>query len=652
MKLKLPIQFGGKLPESSQGKVEWLEELYKLSDSVRRAAEPEMYTNVLFLAGNQWEAAAEDVRRFGRVPVPSPSLKQKIVANRILPLYRQTQSAMVDNLARQVAVAATTDPDDVAAAEIATDFLESRLHEDDERTRRLEDIGWAMCCGRALRMTDWDPDADGQSILGRVEGFGDIRTVTLNPWRYHLCPWVDCYAEQPFIIVSDVKGVDDINDMFPGHDVQPEEYSDVTRMLDKLVVNIVAGREGTAPKRKGAAIIKRMLCRPSKAFPRGRLFVWANNKLLLEADLAEGEMPFVAIDWFPIVGRAYPLPFITPLRPLQQEINITLSQLTELRNRQLRGDMVVRGGPNATITQEWAREQVGVDEYGAPIMRNTGQKVIRLSPGIDEWKFLDYDLRTSEAEKLLAEMWNVMMSTAGVHQSTLGAQLPAGTPATTALMMKDSDLTGLTFFRAGADMAYSKVDRHKLHLASNHYELPRMVRIVGQKGVSKSEAFFGADLRNTEDVRPRPVPVVSETMKAQMKRENAQLWDLSGPAQVKLAKVTALLNSGIPGIEEEVDSLLAPYTVDDLRAICAEINALEVQSSYLQAQGQLDQITMGLAALEGQAQGIASGGDGLGAPEQPLPEGAAVDVGTVSGMPAQVAQVLEGMKAQSSQPVG
>lgn len=555
-------------------RVQALERLYSAADATRRKFEPDWYSNCLFLAGNQWEAAASDVRRFRKLAVQPPHSKVKIVSNQILSLARQAASSLRENLAQQVAVPSTSDQADIDAAELATDFLQSRFYEDREQELRFHEILWCMCVGRVLRKTYWDPEADGMGIGGKLSGGGDIVSRMLNPFRFHVCPWSDSSEVMPWIIESDVRDIEEINDLYPGHGVQAEEYADATRLLDNLLVNIIDGASPGAEKRKDAAILKRLYARPNAKYPRGRMFVWANGALLQEADLPDGEMPFTAMDWFPIPGRAYPLPFVTPLRDLQREINVTLSQLIELKNRQLRGDIAIRG--TGSITQE--------------VNPDTGQKILNIPASIQDYQFIQYNLNTSEAEVLLSRLWNDCMQTAGIHESALGQHPGGRVTATQISMSKESDMSGLTLFRAGFDLAYCEVSRQKLLLARNHYHTPRLIRVVGESNAVRTAAFFGSDLKDTEDVRARPTPILTQTMIAEAKSQAAAqglYGPYSGPTDM-LAKVTALLNSGIPGIAEEVETLLSPMTLEELRQICGEINRLQAVGTVLAMRGQVE----------------------------------------------------------------
>lgn len=594
-------------PNEGEDLANWCAEQKKICDSERRKIEPEWGTNILFLAGRQWESAADDMRRFGRVAIPSgiPN-KVKITSNKIIPLFRQAQSVVADNIATAVAISPTSDEGDIARAKLATDFINSRVFEDREQQKRRAEIAWAMTCGRCVRFTSFDPDADGFGIDGKMEGVGDISSVTLNPWQTHFSPWNSSTEGQDFVIVSDIRTTDYINDTYkPAKEVKPEEVADSAKWLDRLVNSVVIGAEysnSNAPKRSKAAILNMMYCKPTRKYPQGRVITWANGVLLKETTLPESMMTLSCIDWLPIPGRQYPLPFITPLRDLQHQINITLSQLIALKNKQLSGDILVDG--EGMVTTEYGREVTGWDiTTGQPnSWARTSQKVIRLGAGVRSFQQMQYNLNANEAEVLLSRLWNDMMDAAGIRETTLGNTPPSGTTATQIMALKESDAQGMTFFRAGFNLSYCDVDKHKIVVAANHYDIPRMVRVVGKKNAVSTQAFFGSDLQDIFDVRPRSIPMMTETQELQMRSELAAqgAFDLTGTAQQKLSKVKVLLGSSIPGIQEEVETLLGGMTVEDLEAACAVINENEIKASIVQSIA-LVQAAEAQAAMQDQA---------------------------------------------------
>jgi hypothetical protein len=314
-------------------------------------------------------------------------------------------------------------------------------------------------------------------------------------------------------------------------------------------------------------------------------------------------LPFVALRWFPIPGRVYPLPFISPLRDLQREINITLSQLVEVKNRQLRADMVIQGGDPPTVQAD----------------PETGAKTWVLGLGTQKFEFLRYDLRTTDAELMLGKLWDDMMKIAGIHESSIGQQPSSQVTLGQLQLLKESDVAGLTLFRTGFDQAHAKIARQKILIGRNHYDIARISRVVGESGAPKVAAFFGSDFRNTEDVRPKSMPMISQAMIQQLRRD-AAVAGLYGPyagPEDMLAKVVALLNSGIPDVEQEVDTLIAPMTLADLRALVGRLNAAKAQAAVIQAEGLIDALVLQKQQQEQQAQMTMAQGEQGGEEQTP-----------------------------------
>jgi hypothetical protein len=571
------VQFADTPDGEDAKKVADLEALYDLGDTERRKVEQEWWQNACYLVGKQWEKVADDIRNFSnrRVYIPAQIPKTQLTSNVLYPLVRQAAASGVSNMAQQQAVPSTNDEADVLAAEVATDYIQGRFHEDGEEDLRLHEEMWRLTMGICIRKTYWNPDADGYTYGNtKVEGIGDVTTEILNPLQVHLCPWADGSKQRPWIIESDVRDINEIGDMY-GKKVEAEEYADHTKVLDNLLSNIVLSKHDGTAQRKHAAILKRLYHIPNKRYPMGRVWVWANGVLLDETDLPEGEMPFVELVWFPAPGRVYPYSFISPLRELQREINIATSQWVELKNRQMRGDIVIRG--TGAPTEEIVKTSYGDD----------GQKRITLGPDVQEFQFMQYNLNANEAKDQIAAHWDNMQRIAGLHDPSTGESPGKAVTATEIAILKEADTQGLAMFTRMRDRAQSRIERLKLLVARNHYHIPRMVRVVGESNAVRVQYLMGADLRNTEDVRPRPSPLITEAMKAQMIQEavGKGLFDFSGTPTMIANKIKALQASPIPDIDQEIEAQLEPagLSIQAIFAAAAQFTALQIQGQLAQA---------------------------------------------------------------------
>ncbi len=592
-------------PKGSEGeKLAALEAMYKAADAMRQPHEAIWANNILALDCQHWEEAAQDMRTFNRrIPVYVPSTKVRLAFAGVYMLLRQAAAAISQNRATQVAVPATSDQADKEAAEIATMRIAARDYEDNEAELVFNEEIWRMTCGSVYSCVTWDPDASGTSVSGKVvPRLGDVKRQTIDPWHIHVCPYSTCMENPEWLIYSDIWSVEQVNDTFK-KDVKEESVAESMRLFDNLQHSILLGNVGTAPpKRKGAVLVKKLWRRPSPDFPAGREIVFCSTAILDEGELPEGEMPTVRKQWFVIPAKAYALAFVTPIRPIQRYINILMSQYIELANRKLRGDIATKGrapteDQQELITYRWDKE--------------TGAKFVYIDPGVLEWQFMDYNLDPTAAESMLARLWNEEMSAAGVHEPTTGAAPPSQTTATQILTLKESDFAGLSPFRNSGDLSNGKSARLKVIVERNHVKTPRLSRLVGEDMIPKVSVFLGSDMRSTDDVRPRSIPITTQAMEITMRRDAAIAglynWDGAMPEDMQ-SKITALLASGIPNIEEEINRALAPMTIDDLQRICGEIRAVKIEAALIAAHGLKDQAVIAKAQQEQTAQQILGGG--------------------------------------------
>lgn len=600
--MRLPF-LGEARSNDSADVIRFLEGCLDAGLSKRRLFEPEWGSNALFLWGDQWEEAMtwpNGTTR--RVPVSRPATaKAKLTTNLILPLVRQGAAALRNNVSQQMVVPASLSESDVAAADLGTDVLQWRFVQDDEETLRLWEILNAMVYGRVLRKVVWDPTLDGIGPTGKLmKGVGDIRTHILQPETFVVCPYDKTPFNISWVIEFDVWDLDEVREVWPGADVKPEEVSSF---------GLNSGLNSAYQpdrRRKNACILKQMYFAPTKKYENGKLMIWAGQSLLHDGELPDGLFPFVPIDWMWCPDRLYPLPFITPLRDPQLQSNITKSQLIELKNRQLRGDMLVHG---PTLP----KQEIGDD----------GQKFI-LVPQSSNAELMKYDLKTSDAREILMTLWNDLMQISGIHEQSLGQAVQREVTATQVQMLREADLEGLELFQQGLDRSQCAISKLKLQLIQRHYKAPRLLTILEGSDKVKAVAFYGSDLKGASDVRARAVPLMSEAQRQMVKQQLVERGAYGPYQNIGHMKAGAImiLNSGLPNADQEVAKLLYPMTYDQLIQLCGEYEMLSAQVQISQLQNMLMQLQMQAAAamqsvMGGQEQQQAEATDQYGMPVEP-----------------------------------
>jgi hypothetical protein len=564
------------------------------ADNSRQRFEPEWWRSAAFLAGNQYTEFVQDVLRYTRVPFSAPHSKAKVISNQILPMLRSAVAAIDENMPDTEGVAASQEPINIHSAEVVTDFLQWRFGEDKESDLRPRELIWLMVTGEIMRHVWWDTRVKSSSPGGMVEG--DIQTDFYNPFQYFKDPWADCGKPGRWLILADVRDVSEIKNLY-GVAVEPEEVADKRRYLDKLLFNAVEDKENTPDQRNSAAILYQMYVKPTDKYPEGRIIRWAGDKLLSDTPLQDGIWPFVQMGWFYSPGRQYPLSFVGPLCNDQKEYNDLLSQLKEVVNRQLRGDIAV-AGPG----------EVNVEHLG------NGAKVLRTPPNM-EWQMLTYNLPVSEAETRLARIITDMQRRSGTSDPMLGDTRDGAQTATEITILKESDSAGLGIFQRDLGRRYCDIDRLKLAFASKHYIVPRQGTVTSENDVSNTAQFWGADMSHTKDVRLVSKPRLTPYQKSQLTiqaMDKGWFGPFGGNVEAMLAARTGLKALGLTDSLEQMEDQVP---TEELLAAVTEIQKASIQAAVAQAQMQAGQM-LGLA--QAASQGVLPPGSPGAPPQMPM----------------------------------
>jgi len=582
------VPFFGNITQQEQPseRIEKLNRLFGLCDASRRPQEADWYANCMYLRGNQLDDLPRDVRMMigRRFPTDQPRRKVEYVANRMLSLCRQGAAYLVDSIGRQVATPATTERRDVLSAELGTVLLEYIKQSTDARDQRFDDIFWTMVAARVLIKPEWDPDLPGQGPFGPIPKAGDIATRTLSPLHFHMDPWATKLKTASFVVEATLRDIEELKELFPtaAKDLEPEGVQDTTYLLDSLLGAITTGRanegSGVAPKRESAILLKTWYFAPTVKNPEGLVIWQAGQKELHQSPLPEGVMPFAELVWLRMPGGAYPLPFCTPLRNPSHYMNVLRSQLIQLANAKLRGDTIQRGEGKVTQVED----------------PETHQKSLVVDSSVEQFELMKYELDWAAAAKSIEDMWDDQQQIAGLRASMMGENPTGVQTVGQLLLLKEPDTAGMALFRNGFESSYAQVGKLQLQIAHNHYQAQRLIRVTGEDEQVRVEAFLGSDLSGVADVVIRPMPMMSEAQKRAALQEATNLR-LFGPyenIQDKRSKLQALMNSGIPGIEHDVERIAAPMSLAELDEAAGKADMLQFMVQEAEAKTAIAQMEM------------------------------------------------------------
>ena len=598
--------------------------------------------SLYFWAGDHWTAVEHDLtRRVGRRIEPPPFCKTARVTDNQLPIYvRQVISMCTDALSDYEVIPASGSPEDRAAARLATRLLRMRERVDNEPALREEELLWLFGCGEVLRRTQFDAKKRTEDGLT-----GDIVTEVVPIFKYAKCP-DDTNWPPRWVVEMDARHVDWVRERY-GKAVEPEDTADVMANLDSLANNIVIQKAPVRRPQSQSVVVKRLYHAPTRKYPNGRVWVWANGVLLDEHDLQiDGVLPFSRAFWYQIPGRLYAMAYLEPLLSDQKQLDVLLSQLQEVKNRQLRGDIAVAGVGDVT--------QRIIDP-------ETGQREINLGPGITRFEFLRYDLNLGVAQQDYERLMRNLHDKAGLSHPTLGQVTPRKTTATELQLLREAGFQNIAYHLRNFDHHQCEVARQKLQLAQEYFTAARVMVDYNPSyngaapRSNEPEYFFGADLRGWRDVIPVPTPRMTPAMRRQAVAEAAQAG-LFGPwlgpdglpdPRIEYAARTQLRMMGLTEEEERLGHTFLSY--EELEELVAEIHRTGVQAWLELRRRQLEQMRLGVPPPAG----APTSAPPAGAPAPALPAGLAegeAPAPAVSGLAPGAEEMMESMSGRQETP--
>jgi len=571
-------------PEGSGDVVASLEKLFKLGLQCRLPFETKALQSLLFWAGDHWTSLRTDFsRRTGRIiEHPAGCNASRIVDNQI-PIYvRQISSMGTSAISDFEARAATSETADKEAAALATRFIKMREHLDDEEGLREEEFLWAIGSGEVLRRVWFNTSKQSR---GGIQG--DLDTEVINIFRYVKCPSDAGKWPPRWLVEFDARNVDWVKEAY-GQSVEPEAVADNMRAIDDLAMNVLTDRSAPRDEEKSSVLLKRLYAQPSSKYPKGHVWVWANGVLLKHHDFQGDTFPFACFGWYPIPGRLYPMSYLEPLLSDQKQLNTLLSQINEVKTRQLRNDLLLQTGGQGPFAMP--QEKV-IDE-------KTGQKAILIPPGATSFELMKYDTNLTAAEADYQRIMKNLHDKGGLAEPTLGQVTGRKTTLGELTLLREAGMQSIAYHMRRFDRYCAEVAQMKIALAKEFYAEARMVTDLGGESSGETTYFFGADFRDTRDVVPVPTPHMTPAMKRQAVAEAASAGlfgpytDKSGTPNI-FVQYAARTQLRMMGLVEEDDRIAQDFgSYEELGQIIGQVTQVARQIQLLALARQAQQALM------------------------------------------------------------
>lgn len=464
--------------------------------------------NRAFYRGAQWSYYNKDAGTVQTLPVEDgdkPRYRVRLVANQILPGVQ----AYVAQLTKTKPVINAT-PDSGSDRDIKAAQMGQRLNEywwfELKLKSKLISALVHSCLSAGFWLITWDPlagkpmrftlDPEGQPILNEelrqlylaqitemgldqsmVEQtyyLGDISVKVVPGENVFLDPAPNSFEDCKWAIVRHYMDPDEVYSRWKVR-VEPDAY------VDDGEVNLSFLN---SPKQTKAPCVKAVyvgyFC-PQPALPKGRkvVFIEGHDKPLEDGPWQE---PFrcLPLAKFPGLERpdsALDEPIVSQVRPLQKELNRTLSQIVEHKNLTLKPQMLA---PMGSLRQRLTTEPGAVFEF-QPIagLEPKWREIPALPPYINE--------HLADIQRRMDRMFNLQ----AVGRGDVPPNVEAGV-AIDLLQEATVDQVAPTIQRMEEALAHAAT--LMVQLAQKHYIEPRLLKIYGAGGSAQTLQFKNADL--------------------------------------------------------------------------------------------------------------------------------------------------------------
>lgn len=280
-----------------------LDQRFRPDDLVRLRNEQQWDINRAFLAGMQYLDFDPLTRQLGFSQSPSLRWRSRMPFNICRGFIRQSIATIGNFRPEFKCRPASTDPEDLQAANVARKVLESYWERLDMPRKKWEILHWLKVCGNAFWTSYWDPAGgepihDTKTILGPdgqpqqvtdllYEGdmdtevlspywvFGDNNASTPSEWRY----WIDARARQ----------MDWVEQHFPdkAHLVPYGVSTYANWNKNRWFMQrdaIFGGQDQSYDTWRDWCYVRKLTEKASMDYPRGRLIIEANGVVLLSTD--------------------------------------------------------------------------------------------------------------------------------------------------------------------------------------------------------------------------------------------------------------------------------------------------------------------------------------------------------------------------------
>ena len=452
----------------------------------RRALEEVWRKNLNFVAGKQYE----DSKIYSASDGKKYDWEEKKVYNHISGLIDVRQSKLCANRPSITVIPASSDSKDMATARTCQSICQSLWYKNRLADIISKAINWSEICGTSFYKVTWN-NGIGQVLKtqdGEEAKSGDVQIDVVSPFEiYPQSLNYENLDDNESIIQARAYTVSKIKDMY-GVDVNGE---DIDVMGISKDVSGAYKYNQVASGEKFALVIEKYFL-PTKAMPNGRLVIVCGDYLCYDGDLPYVNMvngvrgyPFVKQISIPQTGSFFGSSVVERCIPLQQDYNALKNRKIEYLNRISMGVVMAEEGSIDIDNLE--------DEGLEP------GKVIVYRQGANPPTFMATNNLPINFADEEARIQNEFSTISGVSDLIRQSRINYSNLSGTALqLLLEQENSRLSVSLNSINNAVCQIASQVLRLYKQFATYPRVLKIVGEKGVIDALCFSNLDITTDE----------------------------------------------------------------------------------------------------------------------------------------------------------
>lgn len=494
----------------------------------RAKLENDWKLNLAFYRNNQY-CYVSKAGRLETLPTEEgekPRYRVRLTANQITPGVQSLLSKLTKTKPVIAATPQSSSTGDVKAAQMSEFLLEDWWVSLGLEDKLEEALLWSLIAGQGWWKISWDENAghpmdftmnptDGSVItddalitqykhqlvqMGLPEEYsdqtvylGDVRVDAISPFQVWIDPAAKTYTEAKYVICEHSLDPDEIYARF-GKRIEPDAVpSEPDKALSMGDSSKDTGHAKTVKKVYFGYFL------PQPALPKGRYVVWVTDgagdkpgkpqddkqNILYDKpwEFPTNTLPLVKFHGLRVPGATYDDAVVTMARPLQKELNRTISQIVQYKNLTIKPRV---WAPIGSLKTRVTDEPGAVYEF---------QPIAGLRPEIEQLPSMP-----PYVFEHLKDITMRLRDVFGLTEVSEG-QVPPNVEAGVAIdLLQEMSTDRLAPTIKLIETSLARASKLLLVLAQEFYVEPRLLKIRGGGGSMQVKKFKGADIKGGVDV--------------------------------------------------------------------------------------------------------------------------------------------------------